>query len=110
MIKWQVVERLEQLDDIQSDSFNSTQAIFKHSTTCPISHMAKSRLENAWNIEGVAPYYLDLKSYREISNAIAEKWNVQHESPQIIIIRGGKAVFDESHLDISVEAIAGSLT
>jgi len=110
MITWKTLDSLEQLDNIQDDSFNGTQVIFKHSTTCPISHMAKGRLDTGWDIDDISLYYLDLKAYRAVSNAIAEKWGVEHQSPQIILIKDGKAIFDESHLDINVSDIAQSLS
>lgn len=102
MIEWRVLDNIEQLDDIQKNSFDNVQALFKHSTTCPISHMAKSRVESDWNLEHVTPHYLDLKQYRDISNTIASKWSVEHQSPQIILIKDGKAIYDESHLDITI--------
>ncbi len=105
MIQWKTLDNLSQLDQIQKDSYERIQAIFKHSTSCPLSLMAKSRIDREWKLDDVIPYYLDLKVYREISNAIATKWKVNHESPQIILIKDGEAIFDESHLDITVAAI-----
>lgn len=108
MINWKKLDSLETLDYIIEDSFNEPQAIFKHSTTCPISSMAKRRLEGGWNIE-LSPYYLDLLSYRSLSSAIEDRLSVRHESPQIILIKDGKAVYDESHLDISATSLQESL-
>lgn len=108
MINWKKLESVSTLDDIIEDSFNSPQVVFKHSTTCPISGMAKRRLESGWDIE-LSPYYLDLLSYRSISNAIESKLLVRHESPQIILIKNGKAIYDESHLDISASSLQESL-
>lgn len=103
------LESMSQLSEIYEDSFNKAQIIFKHSTTCSISQMAKSRIESTWNIKNVAIYYLDLKRYRDVSNEIASKWSVHHESPQVILIKDGKAVYDESHLDIQVEQLAKAI-
>ena len=108
MINWKKLESVEKLDDIIEDSFNEPQVIFKHSTTCPISGMAKRRLEGKWELD-LSPYYLDLHSYRSISNAIEERLSVVHESPQIILIKEGKAVYNESHLDISPSSLQESL-
>jgi len=104
MIEWKNLDSMSQLDQITEDSFNAPQIIFKHSTTCPISGMAKRRLEGDWNLD-TNPYYLDLLAYRPISNEIADKYVVVHQSPQVIVIKDGKAIYDESHLDISVDAL-----
>jgi bacillithiol system protein YtxJ len=108
MINWKKLESASTLDNIIEDSFNAPQIIFKHSTSCPISGMAKRRLEGGWDLD-LSPYYLDLLSYRSISNAIADKLSVRHESPQIILIKNGKAIYDESHLDISASSLQESL-
>ncbi len=108
MINWKKLESASTLDNIIEDSFNAPQVIFKHSTTCPISGMAKRRLEGGWDIE-LSPYYLDLLSYRSISSAIEDKLSVRHESPQIILIKDGKAIYNESHLDISASSLQESL-
>lgn len=95
---------LSQLDEIDELSKKKTVVIFKHSTTCGISAGAKSRLEMDWpSLKGdVAFYYLDLLTYRPISNEIASKYSVRHESPQIIVINNGTATHDSSHHRISV--------
>ena len=108
MIQWKNLDSEFQLEAIIEESHSSPQVIFKHSTTCPISSMAKRRLEGDWALD-INPYYLDLISYRSISNAIADKLNVRHESPQIILIYNGKAIYNESHLDISVADLHQSL-
>ena len=48
-------------------------------------------------------YLLDLLNHRDLSNEIASRYNIVHESPQIVVIRNGKAVFNESHDSISAE-------
>ncbi len=108
MINWKKLESAVTLDNIIEDSFNSPQVIFKHSTSCPISGMAKRRLEGGWDLD-LSPYYLDLISYRSISNAIEDKLSVRHESPQIILVKNGKAIYNESHLDISASSLQESL-
>lgn len=108
MIEWKKLDSGDQLESIIADSHNSPQVIFKHSTTCPISGMAKRRLESDWSID-ITPYYLDLLSYRSISNTIADRLDVRHESPQIILLHNGKAIYNESHLDISVDNLSQSL-
>ena len=108
MIEWKKLDSEKKLDNILEDSHATPQVIFKHSTSCPISGMAKRRLEGDWDFELTA-HYLDLLSYRAISNAIEQKLNVQHQSPQIILIKDGKSIYDESHLDISANTLQQKL-
>ncbi len=96
----------EQLSKIQSDSFLHPVVIFKHSTRCSISSMAKSRLDKAIAPQGMDFYYLDLIRFRPVSDRIAGMFNVPHESPQVLVVKDGKCVYDESHMGITMEAIA----
>ncbi len=83
--------------------------IFKHSTTCPISGIAKMRLEDDWNIDNLPSYYVDVKSERSVSNYLAEHLGVHHESPQMIVVSDGEAVYDVSHLDIKISEVHDGL-
>jgi len=94
-----------QLADIKEKSKNKAQLIFKHSTRCSISSMAKNRLERETPPENVDFYYLDLISYRELSTKIAEEFSVFHESPQVILIKNGECSYDESHSGINMDDI-----
>lgn len=104
-IHWQKLDRLEQLSEIKEESKQQPVMIFKHSTRCGVSGMALGRLEREWSEElnKIKTYYLDLISFRSISNAIQEEFGVYHESPQVILIENGKAVYDASHMAIGVE-------
>lgn len=106
MIHWIPLQRPEQLDTIVADSHSRPQVIFKHSTRCSVSSMVLNRLERDDQPSSMDFYLLDLLSYRSISNDIAERFHVHHESPQIIIIKNGEAIFDESHLAIQMDEIA----
>lgn len=101
MIDWIIVNELTQIDELVQNSYSQPQIIFKHSTTCSISQMSKLRFESAYDLE-LDCYYLDLLAFRSISNHIAEKFSVHHESPQLLLIDKGECVFDASHFDISV--------
>lgn len=103
---WIALESEEQLAAIQSRSFEQPVVIFKHSTRCSTSSMVKSRLERSDTPEGIAFYYLDLIRYRSVSNRVAEMFGVEHESPQVLLIRDGKCVYDESHMAIRMEELA----
>jgi bacillithiol system protein YtxJ len=103
---WVNLTSLDQLNEIKND--NGYSLIFKHSTRCSISMMAKRNFEFNWEVipEDTKLYFLDLISYREISNSVAEVFNVAHQSPQILLIKNGDCVLEASHSDISAEEVA----
>jgi len=96
----------QQLDGLKELSKQKPQLIFKHSTRCSISSMAKSRLERSTPPGNIDFYYLDLIRYRQLSQKIAEEFSVYHESPQILLIKNGACVYDESHNGIQMGEIA----
>ena len=106
-MKWIQIESPKQISKIKDRSQEVPCLIFKHSTTCPISSMAKYRLEGSWDFadSDIEVYFLDLLRYRSISNQIAEDFQVHHQSPQIIFIDKGEVQLDASHLDISVDEV-----
>ena len=107
-MNWSQLTRSDQIREILEESKQKPVVIFKHSTTCPISATAKNRLERQWNessLTEVKPYYLDLLSYRPISNEVASTFDVKHESPQLLLIRNGKCQYDASHLGIRLDEI-----
>lgn len=110
-MNWIQLDRIEQLDEIIETSKTVPVLIFKHSTTCGISKMALRGFERAYDYDKkqLEPYFLDLKAHRDISSAIAEKFKVQHESPQILLIKNGTAVYDTSHGAIDAESLRTKL-
>jgi bacillithiol system protein YtxJ len=87
-----------QLDEIIAQSHKKTQVIFKHSTRCIISRTALKNFEATYNQNlEIDLYYLDLLNYREISNEIVDRFNILHESPQLLVIKNGTCVYNESH-------------
>ena len=104
-MNWLPLTSLEQIDAIKLASSTRPQLIFKHSTTCSISKMAFSRFERAEAPDGIDFYYLDLLSYRNISTAIAEAFQVHHESPQVILVKNGECIYDESHYGIMMDEV-----
>ena len=101
-LNWIPLTSLDQLQEIQKISQSEPVAIFKHSTRCGISSMVKRRFENSFDerLKDFKVYYLDLLSYREISNEIANMYQIMHQSPQLIVIRDEKATTHASHYDI----------
>lgn len=103
---WIDLNELQQLEEIRQNSFSQTQIIFKNSTTCSISKMVYARLNNAKETLHADYYYLDLLTHRDISNAVSEMFDVQHESPQILIIKDDKCIYHENHSAIYMNEIA----
>lgn len=105
-MNWNQLIENSTLVKIKEESADKPVLIFKHSTRCSISSMALNRLERSWqdaDMENITPYYLDLISYRDISNQIAAEFDVPHQSPQVIVIKDGKAIYDNSHMGINYE-------
>lgn len=102
---WLLLTDMHQIDELVANSNKKTVVIFKHSTRCGISMHAKDRLESNWDIDAdsVDFYYLDLLNYRPISNAIAEKLGVMHQSPQLIVLKNGKVIHESTHSSISLK-------
>ena len=95
------------LSEIIEHSNKEPILIFKHSLTCPISASAYNRIEqgNKKNLILYPIYLVIVQKERELSNEIAETFNVIHQSPQIILIKNGKALYDTSHEDIQIQNI-----
>lgn len=107
ILAWQEITEEKELEEILKASFDRPVFIFKHSTRCGISAMALSRLTSDLEPDDdYGMYILDLLSYRSISNLIAEKLQVLHQSPQLIVLRNGEVVHQSSHSAIKAKVIA----
>ncbi len=104
-MNWINLTEEAQLSTIKELSKLKPQIIFKHSTRCNISSIVKNRLERGNSTPEADFYYLDLIQHRQLSDKIAEGFSVYHESPQILIIKNGDCVYDESHNGINIEDI-----
>lgn len=108
---WHPLTNINQLHDIlrsskEQSSKKSTVLLFKHSTRCSISSMALNRFETKWkDDETIQTYYLDLLNHRDVSNEIASVLNVDHASPQVLLIRNGYCFYHNSHNAINVADI-----
>tara|TARA_R110000796_G_scaffold252619_2_gene388815 strand:+ start:60227 stop:60619 length:393 start_codon:yes stop_codon:yes gene_type:complete len=98
-LAWIPLTSLEQLNEIELKSTSKSQIIFKHSTTCGISRMVMNMFKDTYEFtkDQADLYYLDLHSYREVSNETGYKFQVEHQSPQLLIIKNGKVVAYASH-------------
>ncbi|APY12203.1 cytosolic protein [Seonamhaeicola sp. S2-3] len=99
ILPWIALKNLEQLNDIEEKSKTKAQVIFKHSTRCGISRMVMNQFVDAYNLTetDLDLYYLDLLNYRDVSNEVGYKFQVLHESPQILVIKNGQTVAHASH-------------
>ena len=97
------LEKIDQLNTIAEASFLKPQLIFKHSTRCSVSRFVLNEFKSGYSFSEVdfTAYFLDLLSYREISNAVAHQFDVVHQSPQLLIIKNGKAVAHASHENVN---------
>jgi bacillithiol system protein YtxJ len=104
-VKYFELNKMEQFDEMDEISATKSIVIFKHSTRCSISRMALKQFDAAFNYpeEKIDWYLLDLLNHRDLSNEIAHRYNVTHQSPQILVIQNGKAVFNASHDSIAAE-------
>ncbi|SFB85494.1 bacillithiol system protein YtxJ [Algibacter lectus] len=99
VLPWIPLNAMQQLDLIKEKSSTKTQMIFKHSTRCGISRMVMSQFVDAYDFteKDADLYFLDLLNFREISNEVGYKFQVMHQSPQLLVIKNGVAVAHESH-------------
>ena len=107
-MSWISLNDTRQLEEIIAESKQKPVLIYKHSTRCNISRSALDRLERKWDATAagdIKRYLLDLLSFRDISNKIADIFQVEHHSPQILVIADGKSVLDLSHYDIDFDRI-----
>ncbi|MBU3682350.1 MAG: bacillithiol system redox-active protein YtxJ [Flavobacterium sp.] len=100
-VPWIPLFSMEQLAELTKQSFVKPVFIFKHSTRCGISRTVLKQFENEYDSNThVDAYYLDLLEYRPISNAISTQFSIEHQSPQLIVLKNGLVVHYSSHSDI----------
>ncbi len=107
-MNWIPLTEEAQLQQIEQASHEQPVIVFKHSTRCSISATALSRLERNWNdaeMTHVSAYYLDLIAYRLVSTRIAHAFDVEHQSPQVLVIKNGECVYHASHWSIAYNEI-----
>ena len=108
-MNWHPINTIAQLEQIKAASYTTPQVIFKHSTTCSISRMALDRFERAATPENVDFHSLDLLNFRAISTEIAAFFQVHHESPQLLLIKDGACIYEESHYGIMMDELISFL-
>lgn len=102
---WKELNTTTQLQTIIEASHRQAVAVYKHSTRCSVSFMAKKTIEYNWDYDTVDIWLLDLIKYRPLSNEIEQLFSVRHESPQLLLIKDGKVVYHGSHNNIDLHQI-----
>lgn len=104
-LDWILLTNETHVDEIKVISKQKNVLIFKHSTRCIISRTVLKNFENEFNLQDYSfeIYLLDLLNYRSISNKIALDFEVQHQSPQLLVIKNGICIYNASHENILVE-------
>jgi bacillithiol system protein YtxJ len=107
LIPWNRLISVNQLIEIEKESFHQPIAIFKHSTRCGTSSMALRQFESQFETDNtsVKLYFLDLLSFKDISNEIAIRFQVFHESPQLIVLKDGNTIHHSSHHQIDASLL-----
>ncbi|MGB1270034.1 MAG: bacillithiol system redox-active protein YtxJ [Flavobacteriaceae bacterium] len=107
VLPWIFLTSVNQLEEIEKKSFEKPQILFKHSTRCSISSISMNKFVKNYSIaqENADLYYLDLLNYREVSNEVGYKFQIMHQSPQVLVIKNGKAIYDASHYAIQTDKI-----
>lgn len=103
---WINIESVQQLNEVLDINSPKTKLFFKHSTRCSISSMALKFFESDWiGNEDVECYFIDLIAYREVSNELAKQTHVEHQSPQVIVLKEKNVIYNASHQSIDAEKI-----
>lgn len=107
VLPWIFLTSVDQLEEIEKKSETKPQVIFKHSTRCSISSISMNKFVKNYTIdtEDADLYYLDLLNYRSVSNEVGYKFQVQHQSPQVLVIKNGVAIYNASHYSIQTDKI-----
>ncbi len=111
-MNWKSINTIQDLEEAKAASNHRPVVIFKHSTRCSISNMVLNRMERSWNqaeMEGIEACFLDLIQNRQLSQAVAQEFQVHHESPQLLLIKDEKCIYHTSHMGISYQALKEQL-
>jgi bacillithiol system protein YtxJ len=106
-LEWFNLASIQDLDAALEVSNSQPIMLFKHSTRCSISASALDRLARNWKGKevNIRPFYLDLLNHRDVSNQIAERLQVEHQSPQMIVVSNENVIFYASHSEITFDDV-----
>ncbi|MCQ0110813.1 bacillithiol system redox-active protein YtxJ [Zhouia amylolytica] len=106
-VSWNSLVHINEIENLVEESYKMPIAVFKHSTRCGISRMVLNSFEKQYGLkkEDAQLYFLDLLRFRDISDALANRFHIRHESPQLLVIKEGQIVHHASHGSINASAI-----
>ncbi len=107
-LNWKPLQSISELEIIEKNSHDKPIIIFKHSTRCSVSRIVLKQFEADYAIDPhkIDSYFLDLLNFRSVSTEIATRFLVEHQSPQILLIKNGKCLYHASHSDIDAEIVS----
>ena len=95
------LNEVQQLDELLKQSAEQPVILFKHSSSCSISARARRQM-----VELEQPVAIIIvQKARPLSNEIASRFELQHETPQVLIVRDGKLAWSASHFRITTDAV-----
>ena len=112
------VQRIEELERLIAESEKRPLLLFKHSRSCGISAEALDELIEHLNaragstVDSAEPAryaVVTVQTHRDVSNAVSARLGIRHETPQAIIVRGGKVVWSASHFRVNAASIQKAL-
>lgn len=111
LVQWNTISSEDELEAIEKESNDRPQILFKHSTRCGVSSMVLRRFERQSHqvLQGADFHMVDVIGTRSISNAVANRYGIMHQSPQLIVLKGEKTVFNNSHYGIATCDLASYL-
>ncbi|WP_188206457.1 bacillithiol system redox-active protein YtxJ [Alkalibacillus aidingensis] len=99
------VKQLTVEDELQTMVGQDEALLLKHSLTCPISDEAKKQFEKFTEESDIPAYIIHIQENRELSNLIAEQFDIKHESPQVFYFKNGQVEFHASHWDVTAKKL-----
>jgi bacillithiol system protein YtxJ len=103
---------MDELDRALAASDERPLLIFKHSFTCGISAEALDELVAHLNERCMDASYamVTVQTHREVSNAVARRLGVRHETPQALLVREGRVVWSASHFRVTARAVDAAMS
>lgn len=102
-----VLTSLEQLDSVLAAAASRPVYLFKHSETCGMSLQAYEEVRELVDDPAVdtAVYLVSVHASRPVTTAIATRFGVRHQSPQVLLVDGAHVLWHTSHLAITADAM-----
>lgn len=99
------IDDLESLDRFVANLNGSAGVVFKHSNSCGVSSRAYAEMSKLTLPIGIVV----VQDARAVSDEVEKRWQVNHETPQVLIIKDGKALWNASHFQVKAEQVAAAV-